>query len=178
VSLRHAILTSLLEKPTSGLELTRRFDRSIGYFWQASHQQVYRELGALEIDGLVASIPQPPSQGNRKHFKVTPRGRDELISWVARLEEPRPNRDPLLVRLRAASVVGLGPLPDQLEAHRAAHLELRDEYIAIGKRDFVGALSESAGLQHLILRAGVELEQFWADWLERAIAEIAQMRGE
>lgn len=48
MSLPHAILTALLEKPSSGLELTRRFDRSIGYFWSATHQQIYRELGKLE----------------------------------------------------------------------------------------------------------------------------------
>ncbi|MGW4568360.1 PadR family transcriptional regulator, partial [Streptomyces sp. NPDC004561] len=48
MSLPHAILTALLEKPSSGLELTRRFDKSIGYFWSATHQQIYRELGRLE----------------------------------------------------------------------------------------------------------------------------------
>ena len=37
MSLRHAILTALIEKPSSGLALTHRFDRSIGYFWQATH---------------------------------------------------------------------------------------------------------------------------------------------
>ena len=51
MSLPHAILTALLEKPSSGLELTRRFDRSIGYFWSATHQQIYRELGKLEAEG-------------------------------------------------------------------------------------------------------------------------------
>ena len=35
MSLPHALLTALIEHPGSGLELASRFDRSIGYFWQA-----------------------------------------------------------------------------------------------------------------------------------------------
>ncbi|WP_199783266.1 PadR family transcriptional regulator, partial [Streptomyces alboniger] len=58
MSLPHAILTALLEKPSSGLELTRRFDKSIGYFWSATHQQIYRELGRLEREGSIRALPR------------------------------------------------------------------------------------------------------------------------
>jgi len=170
MSLRHAILTALIEKPSSGLALTRRFDRSIGYFWRATHQQVYRELGKLEVEGLVRSIPQPPSRGNRKHFEVTPAGRSELVTWVGTEEAPRPDRDPLLVRLRAASVVGAGSLTDQMRAHREAHARRRDEYLDIAERDFgQQELSDVARTQYLILRAGIGLEEHWIAWLDEAI---------
>ena len=173
MSLRHAILTALIEKPSSGLALTRRFDRSIGYFWQATHQQVYRELGKLETEGLVRSIPQPPSRGNRKQFEVTPAGRSELVSWVGTSEEPRPNRDPLLVRLRAAGVVGAGSLADQMHAHREAHARRLDEYLAIAERDFGQKdLSDVARRQYLIRRAGIGLEEHWIAWLDEAIPEL------
>jgi DNA-binding PadR family transcriptional regulator len=175
VSLRHAILTALLEKPSSGLELTRRFDRSIRYFWQATHQQVYRELGKLEDEELIRSIPQPPSRGNPRHYEATPAGRAELISWVGTTEAPRPNREPLLVRLRAASVVGLGSLVEQLQAHRRAHLRQRDEYLTIAERDFGhDELDAAARVQYLILRAGIGLEEYWLGWLDEAIAELSE----
>ena len=51
MSLAHALLTSLLEQPSSGYDLARRFDKSIGHFWQATHQQIYRELGRMEKAG-------------------------------------------------------------------------------------------------------------------------------
>lgn len=176
MSLRHAILTALIEKPSSGLALTGRFDRSIGYFWQATHQQVYRELGKLEDGGLIRSVPQPPSRGNRKQFEVTPAGRAELVSWVGKREGPRPNRDPLLVRLRAASVVGVGSLVEQMQEHREAHLQRRDEYLAIAERDFgESEMSEVARMQYLILRAGIGLEEHWVAWLDEAIAQLAQL---
>jgi len=47
MSLPHALLTSLLEQPCSGMDLARRFGRSIGFFWPATHQQIYKELGKL-----------------------------------------------------------------------------------------------------------------------------------
>ena len=47
MALEHAILVSLTERPASGLDLTRHFDRSIGFFWSATHQQIYRVLARM-----------------------------------------------------------------------------------------------------------------------------------
>jgi DNA-binding PadR family transcriptional regulator len=54
VALPHAILVSLCEQSGSGYELARRFDRSIGYFWAATHQQIYRTLKTMEDDGCAS----------------------------------------------------------------------------------------------------------------------------
>jgi len=59
MSLAHAVLTSLIEKPSSGSELARRFDKSIGYFWHATHQQIYRELARMEEKGWIVSDSAP-----------------------------------------------------------------------------------------------------------------------
>lgn len=175
MSLRHAILTALLERSSSGLELTRRFDKSIRYFWSATHQQIYRELRILEDRELVRSVPQPPSRGSRKAYEVLPAGRDELVRWLAMPESPRPIRDPLLLRLRAATVVGIGPLLEQMESHRREHERQRDEYLAIAERDFAHRPDdEVTRMQHLILRAGIRLEEFWLTWLDEALAELAR----
>ena len=45
MALEHALLVALREQPASGLELAKRFSRSIGFFWSATHQQIYRVLG-------------------------------------------------------------------------------------------------------------------------------------
>ena len=55
MSLEHALLVSLRERPGTGIELARRFDRSIGFFWQATHQQIYRVLRRMEDDGWVSA---------------------------------------------------------------------------------------------------------------------------
>lgn len=175
MSLPHAILTALLEKPSSGLELTRRFDKSIRYFWSATHQQIYRELGRLEQQGLIRELPQPPSQGQRKEYEVLRAGRAELTAWVSRREEPKPLRDALLLRLRAAALVGQQGLAAELDRHRALHQQTLDTYLTIEQRDFTPDRdTEADRLQHLVLRAGISLEQHWIEWLDEALAELAR----
>ena len=68
MSLPHALLTSLLDLPCSGSELAGRFDRSIGYFWQASHQQIYRELSRLEAGGLIEALEPEASRGEQNEM--------------------------------------------------------------------------------------------------------------
>ncbi|MFD7071162.1 PadR family transcriptional regulator [Streptomyces sp. NPDC059913] len=173
MSLPHAILTALLEKPSSGLELTRRFDRSIGYFWSATHQQIYRELGKLERAGQIRELPaQRPARGRKKEYEVLPAGRAALTAWVARQEDPKQVRDPLLLRMRAAAVVGAPGLDAELRRHLGLHRRQLAEYLEIEERDFPPERdSEENRLRHLVLRGGIDLENFWIGWLTRALGE-------
>ncbi|MBB1051097.1 PadR family transcriptional regulator, partial [Dietzia sp. CW19] len=84
MSLKFAILTSLTERAGSGIELARRFDKSIGYFWPATHQQIYRELDRLGESGLIRELPLEgaPSRGNPRRFEVTEDGRRLLTEWI------------------------------------------------------------------------------------------------
>ncbi|MFJ3583184.1 PadR family transcriptional regulator [Streptomyces sp. NPDC090127] len=175
MSLPHAILTALLEKPSSGLELTRRFDRSIGYFWSATHQQIYRELGKLEQAGHIRALPAPvPARGQKKEYEVLPAGRTALFDWVARTEDPKPLRSSLLLRIRAAAVVGAPGMREELRRHLALHQRQLDEYRTIEERDFPSErrASEPDRLRHLVLRGGIDLERFWVEWLTHALAEL------
>ncbi|MFE7192254.1 PadR family transcriptional regulator [Kitasatospora sp. NPDC057541] len=174
MSLPHAILTALLEKPSSGLELTRRFDKSIGFFWSATHQQIYRELGRLESSGLIRALPQAgPVRGQKKEYEVLPAGRAELERWTAAADDPRPVRDPLLLRLRAAAVVGTAGLDTELRRHLALHRERLAHYEEIERRDFpAGERRDGDPLQHAVLRAGIGLETFWVQWLAETVATL------
>lgn len=188
MSLPHAILAALLERPSSGLELARRFDRSIGYFWSATHQQIYRELGRLERSGCIRALAsERPARGRKKEYEVLPAGRAELTGWVSGREDPKPVRDPLLLRMRAAAVVGTDGLPDELRRHLALHERQLADYADIEARDFSARPGTAAGttpgpteapteadrLRHLVLRAGMDLERLWVDWLTEALRETS-----
>ena len=86
MALPHAILVSLTEQAGSGYELARRFDRSIGYFWPATHQQIYRVLRRMDDDGWVT--PHQVAQDGRPDKKVY------TVSDAGRAEWPAgsPNR--------------------------------------------------------------------------------------
>ncbi|MED7952509.1 PadR family transcriptional regulator [Streptomyces sp. BE303] len=178
MSLPHAILTALLEKPSSGLELTRRFDKSIGFFWSATHQQIYRELGRLETSGLIRALPQTgPVRGQKKEYEVLPEGRAELARWTAAGDDPKTVREPLLLRLRAAAVVGTAGLDAELHRHLALHRAQLADYRAIERRDFPPGEGDAANpLQHAVLRAGIGLEAFWAQWLTETLATLPSDR--
>ncbi|MFI9169875.1 PadR family transcriptional regulator [Streptomyces lincolnensis] len=177
MSLPHAILTALLEKPSSGLELTRRFDRSIGYFWSATHQQIYRELGKLEAEGFIRTLAtEQPTRGQKKSYEVLPAGRAELARWSAASQDPKPLRDVMLLRLRAAAVVGTDGIEADLRRHLDLHRQQLAEYEEIEKRDFPpGKDSPEDRLRHLVLQAGIDLETFWTQWLTRALEEFADL---
>ncbi len=85
MSLPHALITALVEQPSSGSDLASRFDRSIGYFWHATHQQIYRELGRLEESGWIESLPPESGRGRKRVYRVLPAGRSELQRFVADL---------------------------------------------------------------------------------------------
>ena len=53
MSLSHALLAALSQQSATGYELAQHFDGSLGHFWKASHQQIYRDLAKLEAQGLV-----------------------------------------------------------------------------------------------------------------------------
>ncbi|TLS43258.1 PadR family transcriptional regulator [Streptomyces montanus] len=180
MSLPHAILTALLEKPSSGLDLTRRFDKSIGYFWSATHQQIYRELGKLEAEGYIRALPtQQPARGQKKSYEVLPAGRAELTRWTAASQDPKPLRDTLLLRLRAAAVVGTEGIEADLRRHLELHQRQLAEYEEIQRRDFPpGRDAPQDRLQHLILRAGIDLETFWTQWLTHALEEFGRLPAE
>ncbi|GGZ37409.1 PadR family transcriptional regulator [Streptomyces poonensis] len=177
MSLPHAILTALLEKPSSGLELTRRFDKSIGYFWSATHQQIYRELGKLEAEGYIRALPsEQPTRGQKKSYEVLPAGRAELARWTATAQDPKPLRDALLLRLRASAVVGREGVEVELRRHLVLHQRQLAEYEEIEERDFgAGRDTPQDRLQYLVLRAGIDLETFWTRWLTHALEELERL---
>ncbi len=172
MSLPHALLTSLLEKPCSGYELARRFDKSIGFFWHATHQQIYRELAKMEEAGWVSSVEVEGGRAGKKEFAVLDAGRAALLAWLHTPSEPLHLRDGLMVRLRASAVTGEAGMPEELQRRLALHEEQLAVYHAIEQRDFQGTLSKEARLQYLILKAGIAYEEGRISWTREAIAEL------
>jgi DNA-binding PadR family transcriptional regulator len=179
MSLAHALLTALSERSCSGSELAKRFDRSIGFFWPATHQQIYRELGRLETAGWVSSRAAKAAPGRRRVYEVLPAGRDELRRWVSTPQEPKAIRDELLVKLRAEAVLGGGELRDGLRLRLDRHRSKLEAYREIENRSFGDAEpGREQRLQHLILLAGIDVERLWIRLCEDALAVLEADQGD
>ncbi|MFF5919806.1 PadR family transcriptional regulator [Streptomyces flavochromogenes] len=202
MAIEHAILVSLLEKPGSGYELARRFERSIGYFWTASHQQIYRVLKRMESDGWV-DVRDVPQQGrpDKKEYTVADLGQAVLSSWIHEPIEPESIRHDLAVKIRGAAFDDPAALIHEVERHRRAHNERLAHYLAGEERDFPGpgqgpgqAQGPAAGsgpgeespapsgpldagreLQHVVLRGGIAYERMTLAWLDDVLATLHRL---
>lgn len=171
MSLDHALLVSLQEKPSSGYELARRFERSIGHFWPATHQQIYRVLARMEGTGWVISeIQSGETAPDRKVFSVTDSGRRVLTDWLTVPTEPEVVRSALMVKLRAAAFNDPQRLQPELLSHLTQHQTMLAKYQVIAERDFIGNLNQQQQLQHQVLKFGLAYEQLWIDWCSEASA--------
>jgi len=178
MSLAHAVLTSLLEKNSSGYDLARRFDKSIGYFWHATHQQIYRELARMEAAGWIASsIPADAGKTRKKEYRVLPAGRGELARWAEQPSAPMDLREEFMVKLRADAVLSKVDLRPELARHLALHREKLAHYQAIEARDFAPGrtLSRHATIQHMILKKGILYEQGSIAWTREMLAVLTRL---
>lgn len=181
MALEHAILVSLLEKPGSGYELARRFERSIGYFWTATHQQIYRVLKRMESDGLLA-VREVPQQGrpDKKEYSVADAGRTALSGWLHEPIEPESLRHDLAVKIRGAAFDDPAALTREVERHRQVHADRLAHYLARERRDFTGPEAPTppdAGqeLQHVVLRGGIAYERMTVAWLDDVLATVRRI---
>lgn len=175
MALSHAILVSLLTRPCSGYDLAKRFDGSVGFFWDASHQQIYRELAKLETAGaLQVEKVMQDNRPNKKLYYITPTGEEMLKAWMA---EPVPistMKDDLLVKLFGGDLIEQAVLLQELETHRQQHQARLAEYKNI-KQQFFQSLEETSRrgiFQYLTLRNGIRSEISWLSWCDEAIAYV------
>ncbi len=173
MALTHAILVSLTEQSGSGYELARRFDRSIGYFWSATHQQIYRTLRAMDNDGWVrATTVAQQGRPDKKVYTVSTAGRAELSRWIVDPAD-REMRD-LAVKLRGATAGDLTELQSQLVSVRAEHATRLDTYRGFEKQQFPdpAGLTGTTLAQYLVLRGGLRTEQAAVDWLDEVLTTL------
>jgi len=176
MSLSHAVLTSLLEKASSGYDLARRFDKSIGYFWHATHQQIYRELARMEAAGWIASSAAPDAGKTRKReYRVLPAGRAELVRWAHAPSPPMDLRDEFMVKLRADARLGDVDLRPELLRQVEQHQEKLAHYRRIEAKDFPHGrvLTRELRIQHMILKKGILYEEVSIGWARDMLDVLA-----
>ncbi|HYF74525.1 MAG TPA: PadR family transcriptional regulator, partial [Nocardioides sp.] len=168
MALEHALLVALREQPASGLDLAKRFDRSIGFFWHATHQQIYRVLARMDADGWVrVTTVSQTGRPDKKVYDVTATGSEVLRAWLAAPTEPEPLRSELAVKLRGASFGDRAAVLEVVRANLADHHLRLEHYRGLMTRDYPHP-DELAGAeldQYLVLRGGILLEEMWIAWL-------------
>ncbi|MFD1860232.1 PadR family transcriptional regulator [Aeromicrobium camelliae] len=173
MALEHAILVSLTEQAATGYDLARRFDASIGYFWRASHQQIYKTLARMEADGWVSATIEPrEGTADKKTYAITDAGREELTRFTA---EPSPRealRSDFAVKLRGLADVTA--IVEDTRRRRADHVERLDRYEASAKRHYPDpdAVEERERGAYLALRGGILSERMGIAWCDEILDQL------
>ncbi|MQY04726.1 hypothetical protein ACRB68_27880 [Actinomadura sp. RB68] len=181
--MRYAVLAALLDGEASGYDLAKAFDASVGNFWAATPQQLYRELDRLAADGLIAArVVQQERRPNKRMFTLTGTGRDALRAFTAEPARPTAIRDELMVKVQAADAGDTAAVRAAVEARmeaaraklarydrtRARLLDGRDEAAYLREAERVGP--------YLTLMRGRAFEQENLRWCERTL-EVLSSRG-
>ncbi|MCP3404864.1 PadR family transcriptional regulator [Bradyrhizobium sp. CCGB01] len=180
MALGDAILACLTERPMTGYELAKTFDSSIGFFWKADHQQIYRELSKLRDRGYIQGREVVQSgKPNKLIYTLTPEGRTALRHWAARPSTPPSIKDDLLVRLHALDSIDIEPMRTDLMARLEHHRDRHENYERILKKRFPeGTASGVLDLGNLLLlQLGARHEQMVADFCEEALEALSAMSG-
>lgn len=177
MALEHAIMVSLAERPGTGYEIGQQFERSIGHFWSATHQQIYRTLKKLHSDGLVSYEPiAQDGRPDKKVYSLSPAGREALREWVAAPSPIQQLRNDLGVKLRAAEHGDLEEVITELRRHRDHHLERLHLFQRFEKDDYPNPdlLTGRRLHQYLVLRGGVRVEEGFIDWCDEVLSALTR----
>jgi DNA-binding PadR family transcriptional regulator len=171
------ILGMLAERPRSGYEIKQLVDNSARFFWAASYGQIYPELKRLEDAGLIRGSDASQGARQRTVFKLTTKGRRAAEEWIGREPQVFELRDEGLLELFFAGSLDPARVPEiaRERAARAAATaaelrSLEDEIERQGKTEGPDNRPDPGSLT--VLRYGIELNEWAAEWFERAAEDL------
>ena len=174
MALAEAILVCLTEKPMSGYDLAKNFDASVGFFWRASHQQIYRELAKLRTRGLVQSEEISQSgKPNRIVHTITDEGRLVIRQWSRKQPRMPSIKDDLILKLYAFDDIDMSAMVEHI-SHRIEQHEARlQTYLRIKTRHYDGQDLDRLKTGKLIaLEMGIENEKNQIQVFTEALEKI------
>ena len=171
------ILGMLAARPRSGYEIKQLVDNSARFFWAASYGQIYPELKRLEDAGLVAGSDASQGARQRTVYKLTAKGKRAAREWIEGEPEVFELRDEGLLKLFFAGSIEPARTAEIAReraaraAETAARLRALEQLIEDGKQAEGPAFSTDPGSE-LVLRSGIEMNEWQAEWFERAARDL------
>jgi DNA-binding PadR family transcriptional regulator len=173
VSLRIAALGLLAQKPGSGYDLLRHFEKSMANVWPATQSQLYGELNKLADAGLIEVSDIGPR--GRKEYRITEAGRVEICRWVKSPQDDPPFRSAGLLRVFLLEAIP----PEEARAHVVAMAEEADAEVKRLEelRDSVDwSDGDSLFYGRAALEYGLRMKAMEADWAQGLVKAIDRRR--
>ncbi|MCK9293946.1 MAG: PadR family transcriptional regulator [Desulfobulbaceae bacterium] len=174
MSIRYAILGILAERDLHGYDLKSSFDEKVGDFWSLNYGQIYSTLDRLEKDGLVTHDREAQEKRpDRKIFRITPEGRQELAQWLATpVTRIRALRDEFFIKLVFMVKSDPAPVLALIDKQKTLHLKqmnrLTQRKLALKKQ----AAGNGSLTSELLIDAGLFHTEADIRWLTLCEAKI------
>jgi DNA-binding PadR family transcriptional regulator len=171
LSLKHAVLGFLYKEPLTGYDLSKLFDGSMNRFWNATHTQIYRTLSELNEEGLVfCQVIQQEQSPNKKLYRLSEKGREELLSWLKSNQEIPRIKDPFLLKISLISILEDEEIVEVLDK-RIGEIQSKIDSLRCG--DYYKNLKYAKNererlLMYITLEYGVGFYGFELQWLKNA----------
>jgi DNA-binding PadR family transcriptional regulator len=164
----YVILGMVSREPRSGYEIKALVDNTTRFFWAASYGQIYPELKRLSEARLVEGVDA--SRGDRKRtvYTITADGEAELKDWLRKPPETTEMREEGLLKLFFSGALKPAEAVETLRKMRAMRLELSEQLRSMEPEKT--ELEDPFPL--MVLQAGIEFNQWFAEWCERMEAQL------
>ncbi len=174
MSVRHAVLGLLAQRPRHGYELRAAFEAVVGgeENWDVKPAQIYTTLSRMEKAGLVAEQSVEQQTGPEKRiYGITPAGYQMLQEWFTEGTAPDHQRDEFFIKLMLGLVSGAAD-PYQLIQIQRTHL-FRALHDVTTQRTSIDSSKELARIL-LLDKVAMHLEADlrWLDMTEARLDEI------
>lgn len=180
MSLKHVLLVVLKKRKSTGYEIAKWFDGPLGYFWNTSHQRVYRALATLHKDGWVDyHVVTQEDKPDKKVYELTDSGLEALRRWLETPLKPQPINEAFLVKLFAGEDADRKLLHDELLRQYEEHESLIKTYQKIEGEYFPkGFTGEPENdMMYLTLRRGFYHEEACLAWVKEAIKVLENLNS-
>jgi DNA-binding PadR family transcriptional regulator len=167
-----ASLLGFLENygPMSGYDIVGMVEGSIGYFWNVTRSQVYRELNRLAEAELV-EMGESGARA-RRPYTITGAGRRAFLNWLALPPGPDIIRLPFLLRYFFGQHLDPQTLRAFVDLHRPQH-EQRLHYF----QSLIPKLLDEQPFMAHVAQLGVAYEETMLAWFDTIPQEQARRQA-
>jgi len=164
----YVILGMVSREARSGYEIKAAVDNTTRFFWAASYGQIYPELKRLSEAGLVEGVDASTGDRKRTRYAITADGKAELKDWLRRPPETAEMREEGLLKLFFSGVLKPAEAVETLRTMRRGRLDLAERLRALEPEK----TDPKDPYPLIVLRAGIEFNEWFAEWCERMEAQL------
>jgi PadR family transcriptional regulator, regulatory protein AphA len=166
----YVILGMVSHQPKSGYEIKALVDNSTRFFWAASYGQIYPELKRLSEARLIEGVDEPRGERKRTVYAITESGQEALVEWLRQPPQTYELREEGLLKLFFAEALPSGEAVEILRSMRRHRLAVLEQLQELEPK----VVAKDAPLPLMVLRGGIEFNEWFAGWCERMEAQLLE----